>query len=819
LTGLVIFFAIGVLTQLLTYQQYLIHKNTRLETISREANAVADRLQTSLSNSLSATRTLAFLVEKYGVPNDFDSIAKEILEVNKFIDALELTRRGVITHIYPSKGNVGVIGYDVLADSTRNQEAYKALKRKQLYFAGPLQLRQGGTAVVGRLPIFRNNEFWGFSVVLIRFTTLLAAAGIDKPSDKFVYQLSKRNPLTGNEDFFLPEVAPVDNYNISIVVPDGEWRLYVVPKEPVGFAPQVLSFAFLGLLFSITSGIFSWHLARQPEKLRRKVEEITSALNVYQKAATASLKRANRLYHFTSRINHVVVHATDEIALYQQVCEVGIDIGKFELAWVGIINEDEEKLFVVSSAGHDKGYLADVTPISISTDAREGPMMKMIRTGVFVHCNDIATDVLMKPWANKALERGYRSSILLPIRKFGKVVGSFNLYAHEANYFDDKEIQLLLETTNNISHTLEHLEKERMRRMAEQQIQAEKVFSDSMINSLPGIFYFYDRAGRFIKWNRNFEIVSGYSASEITNMHPLDFFHVDEKELLKEKIGEVFASGYDDVIADFYTKDKRRVPYFFNGRKMNFNDTDYLIGMGLDITDRVKTERELLERTEEIEKLSGHLQNIREEEQSRIALEIHDVLGQQLTALKMDATWIKKRAMEDQLSAERVAGMIQLIDETIKTVRRISSELRPGILDDLGLVAALEWQSSEFEKNTGISLKFETNKNDVQLERSVSTNIFRVYQETLTNIARHANATSVHTKFVYRDDGIQLVVKDNGIGIDFTEIKKKKSMGLISMKARARLFNGEVLLENVAPHGTLVTLKVPLIKNKNFITS
>jgi signal transduction histidine kinase len=109
-------------------------------------------------------------------------------------------------------------------------------------------------------------------------------------------------------------------------------------------------------------------------------------------------------------------------------------------------------------------------------------------------------------------------------------------------------------------------------------------------------------------------------------------------------------------------------------------------------------------------------------------------------------------------------------------------------------------------------MQFETNKNDVALDRNFSTNVFRVYQEALTNVARHAHATRVHTRFVHDDDFLQLVVKDNGRGIDFTEIGEKKSLGLISMKERARLFRGEVLVENALPHGTVVTLKVPLAK-------
>jgi PAS domain S-box-containing protein len=814
LIGVAVFAAIAVLTQLLTYQQYLLFEKSEFEKISLEANAIGDKLKTSLSNSLSATRTLAFMVEKYGEPREFDSIAKHILESNKFIDAMQLTRRGVITHIYPLEGNQAVIGYDVLADSLRSQEALKALEKKTLYFAGPFELRQGGTAVVGRLPIFRDNSFWGFSVVLIKFSTLLEAAGISMlPEKKFTYQLSKRNPSTGEEEFFLPGPVPSSEHSVSVEVPDGEWKLYVLPKDRPGFFLHVIPFSFLGILLSVTAGLFGWHFARQPEKLKKRIHEVTTEMNAYQKAATQSLERVNRLFHFTSRINHVMVHVTNEEDMYSQVCQIAIDVGKFKLGWIGLIDEVAQKIFVAGSSGNDSGYLAEITPISVTSEDIEGPAMRMIRTGTFVYCNDIATDPLMKPWAKTALDRGYRSSILLPIRKSGKVIGSFNIYSDEPYCFDERETQLLVETTDNISFALDNFERERQRRQAEQQIQSEKMLSDSIINSLPGIFYLYNQDGKFFRWNRNFEIVSGYHANEVSLMHPLDFFKGNNKILLKDKISTVFHSGYADVLANFYTKDHREIPYYFNGRKVTFNGIDYLIGMGLDVSDRVKTETALLERTEEIEKLSAHLQNVREEERSRIALEIHDVLGQQLTALKMDATWLRKKAPDESVVTERFATMIALIDDTIKTVRRISSELRPGILDDLGLVAALEWQGTEFEKNTGITLQFETNWNDVGLERNFSTAIFRVYQEALTNIARHANASQINTMFVHHDEFIELIIRDNGRGIDFSEVKNKKSLGLIGMKERARLFGGEICIENSIPHGTIVTLRIPLLKS------
>ncbi|HEX6225358.1 MAG TPA: CHASE domain-containing protein, partial [Chryseolinea sp.] len=222
-----------IVTQLLTYHRYLRHQDQVLQKINHEADFVKDKLKAALSFSLSATKTLAFLVAEHGVPDDFPAVAREIIISNKYIDALELTSEGVITHVYPLEGNESALGYDILKDPATKKEALKALEKKELFFAGPLNLKQGGRAVVGRLPIVKDSKFVGFSVVLVRMSTLLKAAGIDSIQNKdYVYQLSKVNPATGREEFFLPASVPHEKRHVAIVdVPDGEWKLYVMQKN------------------------------------------------------------------------------------------------------------------------------------------------------------------------------------------------------------------------------------------------------------------------------------------------------------------------------------------------------------------------------------------------------------------------------------------------------------------------------------------------------------------------------------------------------------------------------------------------------------
>lgn len=1056
LIGLIVFIAVLVLTQYLAYQQHLINKDNIQHEIEHELNSVRDRLKSSLSYGLSATKTLAFIIEEYGVPDDFDHVASEILESSKFVDALQLTRKGVITHVYPLQGNEAAIGHNVLGDSLHNEEAYKALRRRELFFAGPLELKQGGIAVIGRLPIFVKDEFWGFSVVLMRLSTLLEAAGIEPPMNaKFHYQLSKINPTTRQEEFFLPNTFPEDMETFaSIDVPDGEWKVYAIPKNDGSYKLNVIVFSLFGLILSCTGGMLVWYLTRQPEELAKLVEEKTEKLVVseryfrsliesssdaivlldntgkviYQSPSAERItgysfkeiqkvdakellhpdnreggdamfaqllalpgKMVHRSHRFKHKDGHYIwiegtyknllndeyVRAivynyhdvTERVAaeqklseseeLYRQLihslpeavynCDVEGKILVFNQAaidlwgrapldndlWCGsykIFKPDGtpvplencpmaicvrekrslfgEELIIERPDGTTRHVLAHPTPIFDEAGEVTGSVNILIDISALkkseeellkkshelnervkeLNClyliseisnrDELSIEDILKhcvtlippayqypeaacarisfedtifcsdsfqqtPWKQEAEIRLLGKSVgviavfyttekpqeyegpflkeeRLLINSIATVIGSaverrktkdeiqasqrkyqllfennplpmwmlslksydivdvndaaINHYGYSREEFlklnardlrpeeelerfeaqivsmkregttyvgiwkhkkkngdsilaeiithdiqyegEDLRIVLAIDVTeresaetklkesearladaqavakvgnwetdlatlhviwsdetfrifeiepdefpkshpgfmeyvhpddrakvdaafldsfnnpfiNVVDHRIitprgtEKVVEERWkivrssdgkpmkavgtcqditdRKKIEEQIIAEKILSDSIINSLPGIFYLYDRNGKFFKWNKNFEIVSGYSGSEIKTMHPLDFYDADEKELLKERIDIVFNTGYADVSAHFFTKSKEKIPYYFNGSKVNFHGVEYLIGMGIDVTDRVKAEAELRKHTTEIRKLS-----------------------------------------------------------------------------------------------------------------------------------------------------------------------------------------------------------------------
>ena len=590
-----------------------------------------------------------------------------------------------------------------------------------------------------------------------------------------------------------------------------------------------------------------------------------------------------------------------------------------------------------------------------------------------------------------------------------------------------------------------------------------RILADKLIDSLPGVFYFYDANGKFIRWNKTFEEVTGYSGEEIAQMHPTHFFADDEKEYITERIMGVFENGVNDAEANFLTKNGEKIPYYFKAVLIQYQGKPCLLGTGIDIAKRKMAEQQLTfseyrfrsiieqfpypvviynkkgdyvqtneaweimwedkrenvkgynirkdpqmiasglsvyveaayagevaisepyeydpaligqkgkkrwmvmtlyplkgqndeisevvlvlhdvtdrkvaedqlrmsaekykllfennplpmwmlrlpeynftdvnhatlsqygysreeflalnildlrpeeeaarfnavlntnmrgvhyagiwkhkkkngtllyvdvithdfindgkatrmvlandvtekyiadEKLKEsfaaIRELTEHLQNIREQERAHMAREIHDELGQLLTVLKMDVSWLNKRVVTTEPAIkEKFTELLEMLDTTVKTVRRIASELRPTLLDDLGLVAAMEWHLEEFEKRSGIAKEFSTSVTEVAIDDSMKIGLFRILQESLTNVARHSQAQKVNVGLEKNNGHIILKITDNGKGFD-TSRTTRKTLGLLGMKERTEMMGGEYQITSKPGEGTVVEVKVPV---------
>jgi PAS domain S-box-containing protein len=232
-----------------------------------------------------------------------------------------------------------------------------------------------------------------------------------------------------------------------------------------------------------------------------------------------------------------------------------------------------------------------------------------------------------------------------------------------------------------------------------------------------------------------------------------------------------------------------------------------------DLSETKRAEQELRASTEQLRNLAAHLLSVREEERARISREVHDELGQSLTAVKMDLAWLAGRLPgRNGQMLKRIHSTRQLADSIIQSIRRISTELRPAVLD-LGLAAAVEWQVQEFQARSGIQCKVRLLTREV-VASNASTAMFRIFQETLTNVARHAKATRAEVVLQKQRDRLVLLIHDNGRGFDQADPSLSKSLGLLGMRERAAILGGQVNISSAPGKGTTVTAWIPLASSE-----
>jgi signal transduction histidine kinase len=231
------------------------------------------------------------------------------------------------------------------------------------------------------------------------------------------------------------------------------------------------------------------------------------------------------------------------------------------------------------------------------------------------------------------------------------------------------------------------------------------------------------------------------------------------------------------------------------------------LGIARDITERKRAEEELQRSFDRLRGLATRLQSIREEERKRVARDIHDQLGQALTALKINLSSLIRDLPADKKQGSE--SVLNLIDQTIQSVRRISTELRPGILDDLGLVAAVEWAGEEFEARTRTKCRLDLPPKDISINQERATALFRILQETLTNVARHASATQVNIRLTQEEGRLILEIRDNGKGVSEEQLSAGGALGILGMRERALLLGGELIISGAPGQGTVVSVWIP----------
>lgn len=411
--------------------------------------------------------------------------------------------------------------------------------------------------------------------------------------------------------------------------------------------------------------------------------------------------------------------------------------------------------------------------------------------------------------AEEVRSKGYWAGELVHRTKSG---GRLNVYISTS---------LLRDQNNNPTGTVSVVRDITLRRRGEELLIESELRLQTILDTYEGPIYAKDGEGKYFVWNKACERMTGYNMKQALGKTTDELFLEDELEQALQRDKELFASKKSlEYEWEWNDNGDKKIFSFVLFPMYNIKGEIYgSCGMALDITTRKKLERKLREFNTELEKevkqrtillreLAAHLNTVRENERITIAREIHDELGQQMTVLKMDMSWLKRKLTNVSPEAnEKIDDLLSMINQTIATVRRIASELRPGVLDHLGLTAAIDWQLKELEKRLNIKTEFVSENVPGMLPEKIKTGVFRILQESLTNVARHANATIVEASLKFENKKLRLQVTDNGNGFDI-EKANHKTLGILGMKERAAAMNGVYIIESNPGKGTTVKVEV-----------
>jgi PAS domain S-box-containing protein len=326
-------------------------------------------------------------------------------------------------------------------------------------------------------------------------------------------------------------------------------------------------------------------------------------------------------------------------------------------------------------------------------------------------------------------------------------------------------------------------------------------------------FVILDRKGRVMDANPKYVHLTGHHRlKEIIGRGVEEWTEENEREKNRAAVKQCFLQGFIRGLEITYRDPGGHMtPVEINASVVKGTEGPRIFSLVRDITQRQATELALKASRRQLRNLSEHLQTILEKEKKEISRRIHDELGQQLTAMKMDMFWLNQRLSPDQPAlSEKIRSITRLIDGTIQTVQKISRELRPPLLEHLGLTATLEWQLKDFQNRTGLMGSLIISPRQLTLDQEDSTLIYRIIQELLTNIIRHAEAKAVKITLKKVENQVKLIVMDNGLGITPDQINDPRSLGLIGLRERVYARGGTIQIRGIPHGGTRIAVEIPL---------
>lgn len=336
-----------------------------------------------------------------------------------------------------------------------------------------------------------------------------------------------------------------------------------------------------------------------------------------------------------------------------------------------------------------------------------------------------------------------------------------------------------------------------------------RVLYDSIPDLILVCYFNYGRVlSNFFLANKSAIEILGYESNEFKNLNPLSIIFSNNECKLIDVLNELEQKNQAYFDSNILRKNGERISVEVTSQLINYNGESIVVFDCRPI-EKYKSREEIFQLNEKLRKLAARFQLIREDERKSIAREIHDELGQNLTAIKILLSMLKKNILQDDL-LNQINEIIKICDSTINSIQNITSKLRPELLDELGLIPAIEWQLKKFFEQTKIEYILNIPDEVIHLNSEKETALFRIFQEALTNVARHSNASRVRVSITIDDRNLIMEIYDNGKGITQNQINNPNSLGILGMKERSMLLGGEFIIKSTMNSGTIVRVKIPI---------
>ncbi len=525
------------------------------------------------------------------------------------------------------------------------------------------------------------------------------------------------------------------------------------------------------------------------------------------------VRRVNGALRTLGAVNEALVRAGSEQELMEEVCRIAVDHGGYRAAWVAQpVAGAPDRIAMVACRGTTAADLLNVG-LDWEQAVRPGGMAATAhRTGQPVVVNDFCRDLKVHPYRDAMARLGWVASAALPMRQGGERLGALTLLAGEVEAFDPPVLLLLQQLVDDLAFGLLALR-------TRAALAREREVLEAILQNAGVLIAVVDREGRLVRANAAFERLTGWPVHELVGGHVWDKLSSPEAAARdREVFPAMWRLTFPVVVgSELVTRSGAalQVEWVQTALRDAAGEPEFLLGIGHDVTERTRADRALRDSRSLLRALAGRLQSVREEEKARIARDLHDELGQLLTGLKMDLRWLERRLSDLPASdavnplVDRVVAASDLADRTVRSVQRIAAELRPGALDRLGLVPALRQEARRFQERSGLPCEARLDEAAPEPPPEVATALYRICQEALTNVTRHASASRVVVTLAAEPQGLVLRVEDDGRGFD-PAVPGPEALGLLGMTERATLLGGDVAFSRRPGGGTTVTATVPL---------